>query len=936
MKINGQNSCYVRLHRYLPVLAAVCLLFTTGAHAQSLTGALIGTVRDPQGAIVPGAVVQATSPALMGGPATMTTNEKGQLRFPVLPPGGYAIEITMPGFEKYREEGIQIGAGATVDRMVVLTLAGVAQSVVVEGTGSRIDARNPGVATRFALEDIRTIPTRRSSMFDFMRAAPGISATSPSSGTVTTVSAFGSGANENAFLIDGTNFTCPCIGIARSEPGVDFIQEIQVQSVGASAEFGNIQGAVINVITRQGGDRFLGDASYYWQTSGLTSQPVRFLVPNSNQVESGYERTRYRDVTTNLGGPAVRDRAWFFAGYQHLRDYDSQPGTDPAFPRTYKQDKVFGKLTWRPAPGWQLFHSIHDEHWVNPEPPTIARPYDATRRMSASVPAVTFGHLTHSLSSNTVWEARAGQFVYSEDNRPSTGSLTTPGRTDSVTRLASGAPQSFGSVRIVRTSAKATLSHYRPALLGADHEWKMGGQFEKGEHRIRNVIPTSQRFVDNNGLLSQIISRAPATFGGISFTSSAFVSDAVTIGDRITLNAGLRFDHSRAGSQDLPAIDLEGRETRQIIPGRGRLYTWNLFSPRLGVTTKLAADGRTILRASYGRFYQGVLTGELDYFHPGATPITTTEVATGAVRVEDPNTNLRFDPDTRAPRTDEYSVGIDRQVGGALTVAIAYIRKDGSNFIGWSDVAGQYRPDTRRLADDEIVPVFLLDTAVTSPAARRFLLTNQDAYSMTYNGLMMAVEKRRAHGWQAFGSYTLSRAYGLQGASATTAAGAQTSTVAPGGTFGRDPNDLSNALGRLPNDRPHIFRLMGSVDVPRTGFAIAANLQHVSGKPWAATTIVNLPQNSQQRVQLEPRGSRRLSSQTPLDLRVSRSIRSGSGARIDLLLDVLNVLNDTAEEGLVTDTLATQALKSVADFGKPNAFVDPRRAMVGVRINLGR
>ena len=68
----------------------------------------------------------------------------------------------------------------------------------------------------------------------------------------------------------------------------------------------------------------------------------------------------YRDFTTNLGGPVRRDRIWFFAGYQYLRDYDSQPGTDPAFPRTYDQDKVFAKLTWQPKPGLQLLQSYRD------------------------------------------------------------------------------------------------------------------------------------------------------------------------------------------------------------------------------------------------------------------------------------------------------------------------------------------------------------------------------------------------------------------------------------------------------------------------------------------------------------------------------------------------------------------------------------------------
>ena len=117
-------------------------------------------------------------------------------------------------------------------------------------------------------------------MFDLIRAAPGVSPTSPASGTRNTgVSAFGSGTNENAFLMDGTNFTAPSNGGARADPGIDFIQEMHVQSVGASAEYGNVQGAVINVVTRQGSNRFLYDASYYGQPAGLTSQPVR--LPHS-------------------------------------------------------------------------------------------------------------------------------------------------------------------------------------------------------------------------------------------------------------------------------------------------------------------------------------------------------------------------------------------------------------------------------------------------------------------------------------------------------------------------------------------------------------------------------------------------------------------------------------------------------------------------------
>ena len=920
-------------------LALTCVVVPR-ASAQDLNGALIGSVKDEQGLALAGVPVRIRSRSLMGEAATLVTNEKGQLRFAALPPGSYAVEISVVGFTLYRTDNIRIGAGETLELSVVLKLAGVTESVNVGGEAPRMDPRHPGFGTRFGPDDLEALPSRRASMFDPIRAAPGISPTSPSSGTVTTVSAFGSGTNENQFLIDGTNTTCPCNGVARSEPGVDFIQEVHVQSVGASAEFGNLQGAVINVITKQGSDRFLHEGSYRAQTSGLTSRPVRLVVPGSGGRETGYGRARYSDATASLGGPAVRQRLWFFTGYQYLRDHDSQPGTDPLFPRTYEQDKVFAKLTWKPAASWQLMQSFHEEFWVNPEQPTIAKPFEVTVRTKASVPAITFGHLTHTLSSNTLWDVRLGRFVYSQEGPPSSGDRRTASRLDLPSNVISGGPSQFGELTLIRTTGKATISHYRPGLLGADHQWKVGGQLERGEHHSPVIIPTGVRYIYSNGLPSQSVSSAPSNTGGLFLSAAGFVNDAFTVGDGLTVTAGLRFDHSRAISPDLHAVDLDGRETRDIVHGLGTLYTWNLWSPRLGVTAKLGAAGRTILRASYGRFYQGVLTGEIGSFHPGATSVITRDFVamdgdfTRIRTIVDPRT-LQFDPDMRAPRTDEYAIGVDHEIGRRLAVAAAYIHKNGTDFIGWTDTAGQYTEETRPLADGRTVPVFVLSGAA---ADRRFRLLNPEGYSLRYHGLVMAVDKRRANGWQAFASYTWSRTSGLQSSSGTSAAGAQVSTVAPPNnqTFGRDPNDLTNANGRLANDRPHILRFAGSVDVPKTGVMISANVGHFSGKPWAATAFVNLPQNPQQRVQLEPRGARRLSSQTSLDLRLSRRIVAGGFGRIDLMLDVLNALDDAAEEGLVTDLLVTERGELNPSFGRPNVFMDPRRAMLGVRLYLGR
>src|SRR5262249_49678976 len=156
---------------------------------------------------------------------------------------------------------------------------------------------------------------------------------------------------------------------------------------------------------------------------------------------------------------------------------------------------------------------------------------------------------------------------------------TTASHFDRATGVTSQAPASFGGPFISRTTVKATLNHYRPSWLNADHQWKVGAQVEQGGHHVVTVIPSGTRYVDNNGLPFQAVSRAPWQEGGEFVGAAAFASDAITIGERLTINAGVRYDYNRAYSPDLHAIDAQGRQTDEIIGGTGTLYTWNLVSP---------------------------------------------------------------------------------------------------------------------------------------------------------------------------------------------------------------------------------------------------------------------------------------------------------------------------------------------------------------------
>jgi hypothetical protein len=346
------------------------------------------------------------------------------------------------------------------------------------------------------------------------------------------------------------------------------------------------------------------------------------------------------------------------------------------------------------------------------------------------------------------------------------------------------------------------------------------------------------------------------------------------------VNLGLRFDHDRAISPDLAAHDAQGRETGTTIDGLGTLYTWNVFSPRLGLTIKLTADGKTHLRTGYGRFHQGILTGELAPVHPGLTPTTTTafDPATGQysqiISVVEPTINVRLDPNTKSPHTDQFGIGVARELARHVALTVSYVRKDGETFIGWTDVGGVYRAETRTLSDGRNVPVYALGNGT---AARRFLLTNPPDYFLRYNGMLIAFEKRWSVGWQALASYTLSKAEGLGPSSAAAAGTGQFSSTFGGNAFGRDPNTLTNAAGVLPNDRTHVFRLMGSVAIAETGVVFATNLQYFTGVPWAATTQIS-PQQGLTRLILETPGTQRLSSQTLLDVRLSSRHTSTSSS----------------------------------------------------------
>jgi outer membrane receptor protein involved in Fe transport len=921
--------------RLIFILAlAATVMVPISAFAQVITGTIFGTVRDESGGVLPGATATITSPALPSGPSTQVANDRGQFRFPNLAPGVYALEVSLAGFGTYREEGLRVSVGATTERDVPMKISSVAETVTVTGESPIIDTKKTGVSANFAAEVVENTPVRRFSMFDFLKWAPGVSATSPTSGSTMSMSAFGSSANDNVFLMDGTDFTAPVSGNAWPYPDTDVIEEVETVALGASAEYGNVQGAVFNVVTKQGGNDYRFDVSYFAQPDWLTTSPIKIDCGGCpDGPETGFTRNKYRDFTFHSAGPIIKDRLWYFGGYQYQRDFDNQPGTDPRFPRQWEADRIFWKINWQITENLRFMNTYHDDYWDIPATPSVSQPFETIVSYGGRNPSMTVANLTHVVSPNTFWDARFSGFYspndYSRANNPD---LTQSVHIDLGTGLWSGGSYGNGSFTQSRWAFNAKMSHYATDWLGSDHDFKFGLQWVNGQSRQFYQYPGGAHYYDYNGDPYYAYFREPYTYGGKFRDLGLFVEDVARPNDRLTLSLGIRFDRNQAISPDIPAYDALGNELSTEIQGLGDLFTWTNVSPRIGFNYKLTGDGRTIIRGNYGRFVQGIITSELSTTHPGLSPITYAffDPATGGytdvVSVTDPTANLRVDPDTVAPNTDQFSIGFDRELTANVGIGATYVYKKGRDYTGFVDIVGQYGTGTETLPDGRSIETRPI---LTDPADSIFELTNPSGYFTEYNGVVFTFNKRWDDRWQAVMSYTLSEAEGLVVSNGRSPDISQGTIASPGANsrFGRDPNDLINATGNLLNDRTHQFRVQTAYEIPNVDILVGAAFQYVTGKPYGPQANVGLPQGTRQ-IYIEPLGSYRLSSQTLVDLRISKIFRFGEDRRIELLADILNLFQEKAEEAIVTRNFFS------SNFGAPDTRVDPLRAMIGVKLHF--
>ena len=294
----------------------VVLLTSASAIAQG-TAVLIGTVTDAATkAPIADVAVMVTSPALQG-EQIVVTDPSGQYRIPNLPPGEYTVQLQKETYRPFEQSGIALRAVGTIRVNVQLRPESIkAELIVVVGTPPVVDVASSSTGVtlnnKFTSRIAVARPTGRGgaakSFESIAEVAPG------ASGDLYGTSINGTSSPENGYNVDGLSVANPGFGINGTPLTIEFIQEVNVVTGGYLPEYGRSTGGVLDVTTKSGGNEFHGSI---WGdvTPGLFEGPREPVVVSGSIITTDIALSSIRSFGFDLGGPIIKDRLWFYAGF---------------------------------------------------------------------------------------------------------------------------------------------------------------------------------------------------------------------------------------------------------------------------------------------------------------------------------------------------------------------------------------------------------------------------------------------------------------------------------------------------------------------------------------------------------------------------------------------------------------------------------------------
>lgn len=308
--------------------------------AQLTTGAILGTVTDPSGAAIPGAKVTVTNTGTQVA-RTATTAQNGDYVFNLLLPGTYSVTVTASGFKVFTASGIALAAGDRHRVDAKLVVGAVSQTVTVQAQSSALQTDSSVVSSTITQNAVQNIPLNGRNFVQLIQVQPGINQGPPHSLTngsrlldrrqTSAFSANGQGDIQNNAMIDGADNNTRGTQDIPVRPALDAIAEIHVETNDYPADVGRTGGAVVNVITKSGTNQFHGDMFEYLRNDITDANSYSFgaSLPKS--------KLRWNQFGGSLGGPIVKNKAFFFGAYEGYRLRESKAPSIHTVPTLYEE-----------------------------------------------------------------------------------------------------------------------------------------------------------------------------------------------------------------------------------------------------------------------------------------------------------------------------------------------------------------------------------------------------------------------------------------------------------------------------------------------------------------------------------------------------------------------------------------------------------------------
>ncbi|MBV9573223.1 MAG: carboxypeptidase regulatory-like domain-containing protein, partial [Acidobacteriales bacterium] len=320
----------------------ICLIGAIAAHAQLTEGTIVGNVTDPSGAVLSGAKVSVRN---VGTDATveLTTDDIGYYRAAHLAPGTYEIRVEKPGFKVAILDNVHVSVNFTTRSDVTLLVGSTQESVTVSESVTLVQTEEARLSGTITTQEITELPLNGRQIYQLVTLQPGVTATtapvissvpSPTSAVTFDFGFIANGSNPRAnnFILDGNSNNNEWLGgQPLIYPSLEAVEEMQVQTLNFSAEYGRNSGAIVHVVTKAGTNDLHGSTFYSTRNSS-------FDAANAFDQPGQKSPLHLHQFGFSLGGPVIKDKTFFFLNYEGSRLSEGLPSLVITETPAFRQD----------------------------------------------------------------------------------------------------------------------------------------------------------------------------------------------------------------------------------------------------------------------------------------------------------------------------------------------------------------------------------------------------------------------------------------------------------------------------------------------------------------------------------------------------------------------------------------------------------------------